>query len=183
MPEHRDGRRWLYSFRDLLALRTVVFLREERSLQKIRQAIQTLDDIGDKEHLSAYVLVPTDDGSIGWIDRDQSSFVDLVKKPGSLREPVVMEQVFGPFRDKDGLLVRPLYEPFPMIRVSPDVRGGYPVIKGTRVPYNAVSGLVQDGVPPRKVRQFYPSVSASGARDAEKFADYVEARTSSRTAA
>jgi uncharacterized protein (DUF433 family) len=134
VPEYRDGRTWLYSFPDVVALRTAVY-------------------------------------------------VDLVTKPGQHREPVVMDTVFGPFRDKDGGLVRPLYEPFPHIRISPDVRGGYPVIKDTRVPYDNVATLVRDGVAPRAIRGIYPAVSAAAARDAAAFADYVDERTQPRRAA
>jgi UDP-glucose 4-epimerase len=57
-----------------------------------------------------------------------------------------MDQVFGPFKDNNGALVRPLFEPFPHVTVSPAVRGGYPVVKGTRVPYDNVATLIRDGV-------------------------------------
>lgn len=183
VPEHREGRIWLYSFRDVVALRTVVYLREDKSLQRIRRALETLENIGDREHLSEYVLVPTEDDSILWVDASRQSYVDLVQRPGQERAPVVMDEVFGPFRDKDGALVRPLYEPLPHIRVSPEVRGGYPVIKGTRVPYDNVATLVRDGIRPRDVRNFYPSVNAAGARDAKAFADYVDERVHRRPAA
>jgi len=183
VPEYRDGRTWLYSFRDVVALRTVVYLREDKSLQKIRRALETLDDVGEGAHLSEYVLVSTDDGSIVWADASSDSYVDLVNKPGQLREPVVMETVFGRFRDKDGGLVRPLCEPFPHIRISPEVRGGYPVIKDTRVPYVNVATLVRDGVAPRAIRGIYPAVSAAAARDAAAFAAYVDERTQPRRAA
>ena len=140
VPEHRDGRTWLYSFRDVVALRTVVYLRQYKSLQKIRRALETLGDVAERAPLSE-------------------------------------------FRDRDGRLVRPLYEPFPHIRVSPAVRGGYPVIKDTRVPYDNVATLVRDGVAPRSVRGIYPAVSAAAARDAAAFADYVDERTQRRSAA
>jgi uncharacterized protein (DUF433 family) len=140
VPEHRDGRTWLYSYRDVVAIRTVVYLREDKSLQKIRRALETLDDVGERAPLSE-------------------------------------------FRDKDGGLVRPLHEPFPHIRVSPDVRGGYPVIKDTRVPYDNVATIVRDGVAPRSIRGIYPAVTAAAARDAAAFADYVDERTQPRRAA
>lgn len=176
VPEYRRGRRWLYSFRDVLALRTFAYLRESVSLQKVRRAVQTLEDLGDEGHLSSYRLVATDDGSIVWITPGQN-YVDLVSFPGQVREGVVMEEVFGPFVDKRGNDVLPLFRPVPNIVVNYSVLGGYPVVSGTRVPYDSVSTLVDDGVPFAEVCDFYPSVSPEGASDAVKFRRYVEARS------
>lgn len=64
VPEIRVRPRVLYSFRDLLALRTCVYLRRRVSLQRIRKAIGKLHDLGEVEHLSAYRLVMLD-GAIG----------------------------------------------------------------------------------------------------------------------
>ena len=47
VPEISSGRPLLYSFRDVVALRTCVRLRQETSLQKIRRALDTLrEDLG-----------------------------------------------------------------------------------------------------------------------------------------
>jgi DNA-binding transcriptional MerR regulator len=53
-PEFATGPRVIYSFRDILALRTFVRMRENASLQKIRAAIGNLRDIGEADHLAAY---------------------------------------------------------------------------------------------------------------------------------
>lgn len=181
VPESRRGRRWLYSFRDVIALRTFAYLRGSLSLQRIRRAVQTLDDLGDERHLSAYRLVATDDGSIVWI-AEHDQYVDLVKRPHQLRHPVVMEQVFGPFENKNGKGVLPLFRPMPNIVVNYDVLAGYPVVRGTRVPYDLISSLVKDGVPPEEIAGFYPSVTLNGAEDAVAFARYVEEQTRRRAA-
>lgn len=61
-PEHSASRPIDYSFRDVIALRTCVRLRQEASLQKIRRALDALRiDLGLREHLSSYQLVA--DGS------------------------------------------------------------------------------------------------------------------------
>lgn len=49
----------LYSFRDLVALRTFTYLRETVSLQKIRKALGTLRDLGELDHLSRTSSSPT----------------------------------------------------------------------------------------------------------------------------
>lgn len=176
VPEYREGRTYLYSFRDLIALRTFVYLRGKTSLQKIRRAVQSLENLGDEDHLSAYELHAVDD-SIVWVNpkdaAGQRRYVDLVKQPGQELIPVVMEQILASFKTETGKVLA-LRRPFPRISVNPEILGGFPVVAGTRVPYDLVAGLVRDGVPPSDVRKFYPSVNAVGALDAEAFASYVD---------
>jgi hypothetical protein len=58
VPELSAARPILYSFRDVVALRACVKLRNEASLQRIRRALETLrDDLHEREHLSTYQLV------------------------------------------------------------------------------------------------------------------------------
>lgn len=176
VPEYRDGRSHLYSFRDLLALRTFVYLRGETSLQKIRRAAQSLENLGDQDHLSAYELHVFGD-TIVWVDPRAGErgrrYVDLVKQPGQEHLSLIMEQILDPFRTERGKVLA-LRSPFARISVDPAVLGGFPVVAGTRVPYDLVAGLVRDGVPAGEVRAFYPSVDAAGALDAEAFASYVD---------
>jgi uncharacterized protein (DUF433 family)/DNA-binding transcriptional MerR regulator len=177
VPEYREGRTYLYSFRDLVALRTFVYLRGTLSLQKIRRAVHLIENLGDQEHLSGYLLYATGD-TIVWIqpmhETGEWRYTDLVSLPGQEAIPVIMEQVLGPFKTETGKKVLALRSPLPRISVDPEVLGGFPVVAGTRVPYDLVSGLIRDGVPPREVRTFYPSVDAAGARAAERFASYVD---------
>lgn len=184
VPEYRDGRTHLYSFRDLIALRTFVYLRGETSLQKIRRAAQSLENLGDQEHLSGYELHVFGD-TIVWVDPHGGElgrrYVDLVKRPGQEHLSVIMEQILEPFRTETGKVLA-LQRPFPRISVDPGVLGGFPVVAGTRVPYDLVAGLIRDGVPPQEVRAFYPSVDADGALDAEAFASYVDRYRTSRAA-
>jgi len=175
VPEFRDGREWLYSFRDLIALRTVVYLRESVSLQKIREATRTLDRLGDADHLSSYDLYATD-SSVVWVHPD-GEHVDLVEEPGQQRVAVVMSDVFHAFRTEKGATILPFRKPYPNIEVDPELRGGFPVVARSRVPYDLVAGLVRDGVPPEAVSEIYPSVDADGARDAVQMADYVDRRS------
>ncbi|MGW0806602.1 DUF433 domain-containing protein [Nonomuraea sp. NPDC002799] len=133
VPEVSGTRPILYSFRDLVALRACVKLRNDASLQKIRRALDTLrDDLREHEHLSAYRLVA------------------------------------------DGSIIPDLLRPREHVTVDPAVRGGIPVIEGTRVPYDEVAALLRDGVPAERIADYFPSVTASAALDAMDFADYVD---------
>lgn len=170
-PELSPARPVLYSFRDLIALRTAVYLRTDRSLQAIRKALQTLHDIGETGHLSSYRLVSQSRKSIALV-RDDGA-VDLVEKPGQSLTVVKLGDVLQSFPLGD-VEVPNLLHPRRCISVDPQVRGGHPVVAGTRVPFELVAGLVRDGVAPEKIADFYPSVTAAAARDAADFADYVD---------
>jgi uncharacterized protein (DUF433 family)/DNA-binding transcriptional MerR regulator len=179
VPELSEARPVRYSFRDLIALRTAVYLRNDRSLQAIRKALQTLQDIGETDHLSSYHLISQGRKSIALVQDD--SAVDLVERPGQLLTAVKLGDVFKSFPLGD-VEVPNLFHPRERISVDPEVRGGHPVVAGTRVPFELVADLIRDGVVPEKVAEFYPSVTAAAARDAADFAEYVD-RAARRRAA
>ena len=171
VPEISADRPFLYSYRDLVALRTFAFLRGDRSLQAIRRALRTMADMGETEHLSSYRLVSQGRRSIALV-KDEGA-VDLVERPGQALTVVKLGDVLQSFPLGD-IEVPNLARPRQNISVDPGVRNGHPVVAGTRVPFEVVAGLVRDGVPPEEIAQFYPSVNAEGARDAVDFAEYVE---------
>ncbi|HET9971699.1 MAG TPA: MerR family transcriptional regulator [Streptosporangiaceae bacterium] len=81
-PEIAATPRAVYSFQDVLALRTFVRLREHASLQNIRGAIGSLPDIGEAGHPASYRLVSDKRGNIQLVTEDQA--VNLGEKPGQL---------------------------------------------------------------------------------------------------
>lgn len=171
-PEIAASPRALYSFQDVLALRTFVKLREDASLQKIRAAIGRIRGLGEAGPLASYRLVSDQRGDIQLITPDQT--VNLGAKPGQLQLIAVIGDVIEPFAVRAGVVVPHLLEPRPFLAVDPETQGGTPVISGTRVPYDAVAGLMRDGVPAERISEYYPSVTAEAARDALNFALYVD---------
>ncbi len=171
-PEIAAAPRAVYSFQDVLALRTFVRLRENASLQKIRTAIGNLRDIGEAGHLASYKLVSDRGGNIQLLTGDEA--VDLGKKPGQLQLVAVIGEVIEPFAARAGVLVPHLLRPRPGLAVDPETLGGTPVIFGTRVPYDAVAELMRDGVTAEQIGDYYPAVTAAAARDALDFARYVD---------
>jgi uncharacterized protein (DUF433 family) len=156
----------------VLALRTFVRLRENASLQKIRAAIGNLRDIGEVGHLASCRLVSDRGGNIQLVTQDQA--VNLGNKPGQLQLVAVIGQIIEPFAARAGVLVPHLLKPRPGLAVDPETQGGIPVIAGTRVPYDAVAGLMRDGVPADRIAEYYPAVSADADIDALDFARYVD---------
>ena len=172
-PEIQSSPKALYSFRDILALRTCVRLRRYTSLQKIRAAISNLRNLGDREHLSSYTIVSDTAGNIQLISHDDT--VDLTRNPGQQQLfAVEIAKVIESFSPRAGVLVPDLFRPRAHVAVDPETQGGVPVIAGTRVPYDLVAGLIADGVPPEDISHYYPAVSAAAARDAIDFARYVD---------
>jgi uncharacterized protein (DUF433 family) len=166
----------LYSFRDVVALRTCVKLRQYSSLQKIRKALSELRfGLGETQHLSSYRLV-ADGSSIYLVGPEQA--VDLVARRGNV---VIYQfvEVIAPFYH-EGRRIPALFNPREHLVVDPGVRGGEPVIAGTRIPAYDVAALVRDGVEPARVSEFYPGVSAIAAEEAQDFAAYVDSYESPR---
>lgn len=172
-PEISAFPRVLYSFRDVLALRTCASLRSVSSLQGIRKAIGNLRSLGEIEHLAAYRLVSDANGNIQLVAGPEE-VLDLRRRPGQYQVVAVMGDVIKPFPIRAGVVIPDLLRPRPRIAVDPEMQAGFPVIAGTRVPYDAVAALVRDGVPAEEVSTFYPGVSAEAAGDALEFARYVD---------
>ncbi|MGH3930889.1 MAG: DUF433 domain-containing protein [Pseudonocardiaceae bacterium] len=169
---HKSRSRVSYSFRDVVALRAFVYLRSrEVPLQRVRKAVQSLRDMGATEHLSSYQLVAVG-RDVVWKVSDQVA-VDLTRSPGQqvIAQMVDILAAFHGIQDRE---VVPLYHPKPGVAVDPEIRGGYPVIVETRVPYDLIASLLDDGVNAEEVAGFYPAVSPDAARGAVAFARYID---------
>jgi len=179
-PEISTGPRIFYSFRDLLALRTCVRLRQTASLQKVRRAIGKLRDLGEVQHLASYWLESDRGGNIQLVRGDEA--IDLVAG-GQHQLFAVLGDVIEAFPIRQGVVVPHLLQPRTRLSIDPEIQGGIPVISGTRVPYDAVGGLMREDVPADQIADYYPGVTPEAARDALDFALYVESYDLSTRAA
>lgn len=165
VPEvESQTRPYLYSFRDVVALRTFAWLRADHSLQAIRKSLDTIRELDMVDHPANYRLVKMG-STIGVVGDDQHA-IDLLRNPG--QETVgTLEDVFAKFQTKKRRTVDPLLHPRAGVEVNPNRLGGWPTITGTRVPFDIVASLIADGtVAPEHVADYYPGVSADAARDA-----------------
>lgn len=166
-PEVNDSRPAIYSFRDVVALRSFVRLRLDISLQKIRKAIGNMPTVEDlTEHPGSYqfgtdgktIAIFTDDGPI-----------DLVKNPGQTIIATLAD-VFAPFTTVGGTDVPDFVRPREHLAIDARRAGGLPTIAGTRLPYENVAALVRTGeVPYDQVKRFYPGVTTAAVEDAVEF--------------
>ncbi len=172
-------RHLLYSFRDLLALRSVVRLRQSSSLQRIRRAFATATSADLTEHPSEWNLI--DIGASIVLVRDDGVGMDVVTHPGQITLANLAD-VMAPFVTGHGRVVD-LRRPRPHLETREQRLGGWPTIEGTRVPFDVVADLLADGsVSPDDVGLYYPAVSAAAAADALDFArslpNWADARES-----
>jgi len=166
-PEIATEPRLLYSFRDVVALRTVVRLRASTSLQNIRRAFENMSALDLTEHPSRYRF-GTDGKTIGLID-EAGNAVDLVGKPGQY-EVLSLAEMFGAFENRRGEQVVDFLRPRSHLEVRAGRLGGRPTIADTRIGYDTVASLVSGGdVSLERVAYFHPGVSAAAARDAVDF--------------
>lgn len=176
----RAGGRVFYSFRDVVALRAIVYLRSKRvPLQRFRKALVALRVLGETEHLSSYEFVAIGKNIVWRESADQATA--LTGEPG---QQVIgqMVDILSSFTDAKGNTVSPLARPEPGVEVDQDVRSGFPVIEGTRVPYDLVASLLADGMTAEQIIEIYPSVTAPAAKGALAFASRVDS-TKQRTRA
>jgi len=161
-----------YSFRDLVALRTIAKLRAHVSLQKIRRALDSLRDQELTEHLSEYRFA-TDGKSVKVWTED--GFMDLVENPGQW-ELRTLEDIYAPFQNWKNQLVPPLREPSKGIEIDPLKLHGTPVIVGTRVPFDAVVNLCtgEDAMDADEVTEAYPTLGFEAVTDALGFQNTID---------
>jgi uncharacterized protein (DUF433 family) len=172
--------RVFYSYQDVVALRTTVYLRGRKvSLQRIRRAVQQLRQMGEGGHLSSYRLVASGKDVL-WVE-SAKDVVALTGRPGQ-RVIAEMVDILDEFEDSAGNRVSSLSRPAPGVEVDREVRSGFPVIEGTRVPYDLVASLLADGMDPEHISEIYPAVSPDSARGALTFAGTVDARRQARAA-
>jgi uncharacterized protein (DUF433 family) len=175
VPEGKRSGRYLYSWADVVALRSIVYLRSEKSLPRIRRAVATLRALEAAEwtHLASYSLISTKRSIL--VRTPKGQLLDVGEQPGTVLEETLMRDVLEPFEARNGRMVPALKRPRPHITVDPGVLGGYPVLEGTRVPFDAVAALAQDDLNAEEIAAIYPSVRREGIVDATAFAEQVAA--------
>lgn len=172
IPETSTSRPIEYSFRDLVALRTIARLRAHTSLQQIRKAFNALSDFEMVDHPSQYRFA-TDGKTVKvWTD---VGFMDLNDGNKGQFEFFTLEDIYKPFMNMNDELVPDFQNPKPRLSVDPRCMGGFPTIKGSRVPYLEVAELYKTGeLEPGEIEEFYPQITDADARDAVEFYDMVE---------
>jgi uncharacterized protein (DUF433 family) len=176
-PEYGSRPRALYSYRDIIALRMFVQLRGDLSLQKVRKVVAWLEERFPDTHLSAHKVKALPGGKTAvWVSPD-GEYIDVIRQPDQAGFQVVIDDLFKAFTTNAGRRVPDLGEPTQGVTIDPEVRGGFPVIEGTRIPYNVIAGLRADGLPADEIAELYPLVTADDIAGAVQLAKLVAANT------
>lgn len=173
VPEIRAKRPPMYSFRDLVALRSIAFLRAETSLQKIHKAFDNLNVLDMVEHPSEYSFGT--DGKTIFVQGPDDEAIDLVRSLGArtLFTFEEMNEAFINFRKQE---VPSFTAPAPHICVNPARIGGWPAIEGTRIGYDVIADLAGAQDPDVEyVIEYYPGLTTSAVESAIEFNRQVEA--------
>lgn len=173
VPESKRSGRFIYSWADVVALRSIVYLRHEKSLPRVRRAVELLRylEANEWEHLARYTLISTPSSIL--VRTPSGQLLDLEQQPGTVVSEVLMSDVLAPFTTRAGRVVPDLEKPRDLLAVNPRVMAGYPVIAGTRVPFDLVAGLADDGATTAEIIAIYPSVNPASIGDAQDFAAQV----------
>ncbi len=173
IPEARPTLPPLYSFRDVVALRTIMRLRAETSLQKIRTAIQRMPEYGLTEHMSTYMFAVH--GKDVMVDTDEG-WLDIVDHPGQY-ELLKLWDIYKPFTTNTGVEVVDFLHPRPHLEVNARKASGWPVVEKTRISYDTIANLIDNvTVFPADVARFYPGVDEAAANDAVSLDKQVRAQ-------
>jgi uncharacterized protein (DUF433 family) len=179
VPEANPYRPPLYSVRDVVALRTVMLLRAETSLQKIRTAFGNLVEYDMTDHVSAYlfavhgrsIVVSTDDG---WLD--------LVEHPGQPElQFYSLRDIYQPFTTNRGLRVADFRRPRQHLEIDVRRVGGWPVLENTRIGYDTIASAIDNvTIFPSTIARFYPGATEAAAIDAISLDAEVRSRAKRR---
>jgi uncharacterized protein (DUF433 family) len=151
----------LWSYTDLLALRTIYWLRQPKSafdrdvpatsMSKVRRALRQLKDL-DLDLFST--LAVTLAGEI---------VINADAMPLQLVDGQYLERnlvnIVGPFEGLEGTKGPDLLWPRPTVQILPGKISGAPHISGTRVPTQSIDALADRGFSVEQLARIYPFVS------------------------
>lgn len=163
----------LWSYADLLALRTIYWLRHEKevkdgaavpaaSMPAVRRALKMLREL--KMDLFS------DDGQSGLVVDRQGEILVLSRSgfehPGSRQQLLDVLDVTAPFPTKPGMRGPDLREPRPHLRILPGKLSGEPHVADTRLETQALAALARRGVTIEEILHLYTFVSRAAVNEA-----------------
>lgn len=167
----RSERPRLYSFADLRDLVTARKLRDELQvkLPRIREALTIIRDIDNQERLAQAELAVIGDRIVYRNRRHGVEPIDT-RPPGGQRVlAVTMASIFDELGVADPQV--PQLRPATGVTIDPRVRGGTPVVDGTRIPTQLIAMLNVDGMTPADIVGLYPSLTAEQVDQAIAYED------------
>ena len=160
----------VYTYKDLLLIRLIVRLKAEGARPKsIKAALDTIALVsdGDPDAWMRTTLLVTD-GIIAVVFPGKPEWNPMAASKG----PQKMAVVFFPelIEQLRHDLVPP--DQFPHVDVNPEVLGGAPVVKGTRISTRAIVSVKESRQNPLEA---YPDLTAEQVANAEAYEEFLKA--------
>ena len=153
-----------YTYDDLLLMRVIVRLKEQGTKPKaIRAALDTIEQMSDGDRRAwMRVSIYVHQGIIVVVFPDNEAWNPVAasespQKMAAVFFPELMEELRREF-------VPP--ERFKHIDVDPEVLGGAPTVKGTRISTSAVASVLESGLDPKVA---YPSLNDDQIREVDDY--------------
>lgn len=155
VPSQREKRPRLYSFIDLRDLVVAGQLRGQgakvRDLRVALDYVRSVDQIDRLAQMNFHVFE-------GQLVYEPVSGVEAPHKKGQRVLTVNMAEVYRilGMESPEVLQMRPANR----VLIDPSVRGGTPVVEGTRIPTRLIADLVTDDISREEILKMYPSLTA-----------------------
>jgi uncharacterized protein (DUF433 family) len=189
VPSVSEERVKLWSYADLMGLRVIYWLRQQKtddlgaaiprtSMGAIRRALAKLRSLHEP-------LWHPEQASI-WVANDGQIHVRGPGGPEDLRGQKLVPSginLIAPFPTREGLRGPDLARPRPELRIAPGRLSGSPHVVHTRLETRALYALHRDGLDASTVRALYPYVSDVQLRQALDLESQLEANLAIRDAA
>lgn len=165
------GKRYenVYTYYDLLLLRLIKRLRDKQFKPKtIKKALDTIYMMSGKDpHAWTKATIVVDVDIIVAMLPDKPDWNPIAASKGEQK----LEIIFFPELMEE--LKRELVpNRFRYVEINPEILGGIPVVKGTRIPTNIVFELIKEQVDPLEV---YPTLTTAEIDDANHYEEYLVA--------
>lgn len=162
----------IYTYHDLLLIRLIVRLKEQGARPKqIKTALNTIEVVsgGDPNAwLKATILFDTESRVVVAVLPENREWNPIAASKGSQKMAVIFfPELIQQLRDE---LVPP--DQFPCVEVDPEVLGGAPVIKGTRISTRAIVSVKESGQDPQEA---YPSITDDDVSNAVAYEEFLKA--------
>lgn len=175
-PSYRRSRQRLYTFQDVRDLIVAGRLRSQgakvRDLRAALTYVRSVDDVRRLAHANFVIS----NGMVLYVNEDkglpEDSVVNAAKR-GHRVFRLDMSEVFEQMGATEGNVTR--LRPADRIVVDPNVRGGTPVIEGTRIPAVLVADLLDEGLDIADVIELYPTLKPADVKAARDYRQSLKA--------
>jgi uncharacterized protein (DUF433 family) len=174
VPSVSPERVKLWSYGDLMALRTIYWLRQTKQDASGREVPRTAMKAVRRalREIAALKLdLWTEDGAPRVaVDRRGGIIIEdegRAQRPGGQRIlDADMLDLLAPFASREGLRGPDLSVPRPRLRIVPGKLGGSPHVVRTRLESQALGALAEGGLPKAKICRLYPDIEPEAIDDA-----------------